>query len=377
MGNEVNPEQVFLVDFGLARLHIINGRPIEERKCADFRGTVTYASYNAHDKKDLSRRDDLWSFYFVLLDFLNIPLPWKNCKDNNVSGVKDIKEKCMKFPEKYLWNFTENLEQIKNIFFHLKPLQYAYKPDYAYIRLQLQNIFQNDYMKKEKLRLHPKRKRLYTKRPKGKKGIINKKKKIEDNPEKNQQINNQSPEVAPQPQQQIPPNAFPQQNINFNINQFSNQIINNSIPLIYPQMNTNCLNQNQIQAINLLNYNYYQSLLNNYFQFNCGIMPSVHFMQENGRYPNIILPIITNPAFQINCNSNANMNPSLVSPQGNFNSVKRTFISPNGINPYSEFNKIILPSIDNLFPVYKGGNSEINPLNKDRPLETENNKKNN
>lgn len=50
------------------------------RKNADFRGTITYASLNAHLKIDLSRRDDLWSLYFVILDFLNENLPWRNSK---------------------------------------------------------------------------------------------------------------------------------------------------------------------------------------------------------------------------------------------------------------------------------------------------------
>lgn len=55
-------------------------KPYEERKNTDFRGTITYASLNAHNKVDLSRRDDLWSFYFVILDFLGEELPWRTCK---------------------------------------------------------------------------------------------------------------------------------------------------------------------------------------------------------------------------------------------------------------------------------------------------------
>jgi hypothetical protein len=40
-----------MVDFGLAKLHLNeDGRPIEKRESADFRGTVTFASLNAHNK---------------------------------------------------------------------------------------------------------------------------------------------------------------------------------------------------------------------------------------------------------------------------------------------------------------------------------------
>ena len=76
---------VYMVDFGLAKLHLDkNMKAIPPRANTDFRGTLTYASLNAHNKKELSRRDDLWSFFFVILDLLNETLPWRNCKDDKV-----------------------------------------------------------------------------------------------------------------------------------------------------------------------------------------------------------------------------------------------------------------------------------------------------
>jgi len=63
--------QVYIVDFGLAKKHLDERKnPLKQRKTADFRGTVSFASLNAHNSIDLSRRDDLWSLYFVILDFL-------------------------------------------------------------------------------------------------------------------------------------------------------------------------------------------------------------------------------------------------------------------------------------------------------------------
>ena len=60
------------------------------RKSADFRGTITYASLNAHLKIDLSRRDDLWSFYFVILDFFYENLPWRNSKHSPYINIITI-----------------------------------------------------------------------------------------------------------------------------------------------------------------------------------------------------------------------------------------------------------------------------------------------
>ena len=51
MGTCKERNQVYLVDFGLGKLHLKeDGTPLEERKNMNFRGTVAYASLNAHNK---------------------------------------------------------------------------------------------------------------------------------------------------------------------------------------------------------------------------------------------------------------------------------------------------------------------------------------
>ena len=44
-------KQVFIVDFGLAKRHLMENLrdPVPARKKADFRGTVSFASLNAHN----------------------------------------------------------------------------------------------------------------------------------------------------------------------------------------------------------------------------------------------------------------------------------------------------------------------------------------
>jgi len=50
-GKGKNKNMVYMVDFGLAKQHLTkNGIPLEQRPTADFRGTITYASLNAHNK---------------------------------------------------------------------------------------------------------------------------------------------------------------------------------------------------------------------------------------------------------------------------------------------------------------------------------------
>lgn len=44
-------KKVYLVDFGLAKLHLNKkGEPYLERKNADFRGTLAFASMNSHNR---------------------------------------------------------------------------------------------------------------------------------------------------------------------------------------------------------------------------------------------------------------------------------------------------------------------------------------
>ena len=44
-------KKVYIVDFGLAKLHLNKiKKPFPERKNTDFRGTIAYASMNAHNR---------------------------------------------------------------------------------------------------------------------------------------------------------------------------------------------------------------------------------------------------------------------------------------------------------------------------------------
>lgn len=127
---------MYIVDFGLAKQHLKkSGNPVAQRKHADFRGTVSFASLNAHNSIDLSRRDDLWSFYFVLLDFYNESLKWREKKSLSMDEVKDIKTMCLKDPKRHLWRgTTKNMVEVHNIFDHLQGLKYKDKPNYNMIR---------------------------------------------------------------------------------------------------------------------------------------------------------------------------------------------------------------------------------------------------
>lgn len=60
-----------LIDFGLARKYVgEDGAHMAPRSDASFRGSTTYASVHAHRNEDLSRRDDLWSWFYMLTELV-------------------------------------------------------------------------------------------------------------------------------------------------------------------------------------------------------------------------------------------------------------------------------------------------------------------
>jgi len=133
-------KSVYIVDFGLAKLHLNpKGEPYSERKDCDFRGTIAFASMNAHNRNDLSRRDDMWSFFFVILDLLGETVPWRVCGEDK-DEIEAVKNDCINNPEKFLLTNKCNKPQLFEIFYHIKSLKYVDKPDYNLIRNKLREL---------------------------------------------------------------------------------------------------------------------------------------------------------------------------------------------------------------------------------------------
>ena len=135
--------QVFIVDFGLAKKHLDSeNQPVPKRKNADFRGTVSFASLNAHNNVDLARRDDMWSLYFTMLDFLNEKLEWREQRDFTIVQVKDIKTKCLRNPKRKLWvGPTKQVKEVHDILNHIHSLRYIDMPNYQLVINNLLQIY--------------------------------------------------------------------------------------------------------------------------------------------------------------------------------------------------------------------------------------------
>lgn len=73
---------IFMFDFGLARKHVDKqGNVIPQRKEIGWRGTSRYGSLEAHRRKDLSRRDDVESWFYLVIEVTIGSLPWRLVPD--------------------------------------------------------------------------------------------------------------------------------------------------------------------------------------------------------------------------------------------------------------------------------------------------------
>ncbi|KFV48588.1 Tau-tubulin kinase 2, partial [Tyto alba] len=102
------------------------------RAVAGFRGTVRYASINAHRNREMGRHDDLWSLFYMLVEFVVGQLPWRKIKDKEQVG--SIKER---YEHRLM---LKHLPQEFNVFLdHISNLDYFTKPDYQL----LMSVFDN------------------------------------------------------------------------------------------------------------------------------------------------------------------------------------------------------------------------------------------
>ncbi|XP_043075117.1 tau-tubulin kinase 2b [Puntigrus tetrazona] len=123
----------YMLDFGLARQFTNSCQEVRPpRPVAGFRGTVRYASINAHKNREMGRHDDLWSLFYMLVEFMVGQLPWRKIKDKEQVG--NMKE---------TYNHRLMLKQLPDEFSvfldHISNLDYFTKPDYQL----LMSVFEN------------------------------------------------------------------------------------------------------------------------------------------------------------------------------------------------------------------------------------------
>lgn len=131
-------EQLYLIDYGMAKkftekeIHL----PMNQTK-KSFKGTLMFASRNAHFGHSCSRRDDLESLGYTLVFLYRGGLPWilKKKADLDVKTIGNKKRICFEngvYPDLPL--------EFKLFFQYIGKLKYEEAPDYQFLRNLLENM---------------------------------------------------------------------------------------------------------------------------------------------------------------------------------------------------------------------------------------------
>jgi len=121
---------LYLIDFGLCKTYIQDGKHIAMKKTTSLIGSITYASLNAHDFIELTRRDDLESLGYMLIYFYIGNLPWRDL--NNMDLIKSKK--------KDIINKNYIPEILKIYLIYVRALNFDNTPNYELLISKFTNL---------------------------------------------------------------------------------------------------------------------------------------------------------------------------------------------------------------------------------------------
>jgi serine/threonine protein kinase len=123
--------KLYLFDFGLANQFISSsGNHVEEKQRYPLIGTLRYASINTHKGYEQSRRDDLESFWYMLMFFFTGSLPWAHI----TSKSKDKNEETLRYKECLnIDSFCKDVPiEYSRFYKYIRELGFTEKPDYNF-----------------------------------------------------------------------------------------------------------------------------------------------------------------------------------------------------------------------------------------------------
>lgn len=127
-----NPNQIYLIDYGLAKSFIKNGsHQFFETKKKTFKGTAMFASRNAHFCNSLSRRDDLESLAYTLAFLYKGSLPWSSFQNKMKRNYFELGKIKQYWIEKGV--FPDMPVEFQHFVEYIRKLSFEETPNYKFL----------------------------------------------------------------------------------------------------------------------------------------------------------------------------------------------------------------------------------------------------
>jgi serine/threonine protein kinase len=123
--------KIYIIDFGFCKSYVGNDAHIPMKKTSNLIGSRTYASINAHNFDELSRRDDLESLCYTLIYIVQGKLDWQLTgsyihEHPKLANLRIRDMKILMIESSLPIIFINSLKYIRT-------LEFEDKPDYAYL----------------------------------------------------------------------------------------------------------------------------------------------------------------------------------------------------------------------------------------------------
>lgn len=121
---------IVLIDFGVSKMYRdANKKQLEQKNYGAAIGSPLYSSPNAHRHMDLSRRDDLYSLMYTILDLSGVKLPWK--------GAANPMDACqLKLDSSLAALLAQISPSFEAIGKHIEGLGFSDAPNYTFMKQQ-------------------------------------------------------------------------------------------------------------------------------------------------------------------------------------------------------------------------------------------------
>jgi casein kinase I family protein HRR25 len=125
LSTKPNDKNIYIIDFGFCKSYLIDGKHMPYKQTHNLIGSNTYASINAHNFIELSRRDDLESLGYMLIYFHLGALGWQQQNEEKNDRVKYLKA--------YITESTQLPEVLRAYMIYVRNLTFEETPDYTFI----------------------------------------------------------------------------------------------------------------------------------------------------------------------------------------------------------------------------------------------------